>query len=215
MPVVEQNNYRYGDGLSEVKKYNFHNKYNLICVAPGFTSLPWYNDHSTSKGQQDESHFIKTVIPFIDKNYPTMQSGKGRLLVGFSKSGWGAFTLLLRNPELFHKAAGWDTGIRIDTGPITEDERSKRILDLFGDEINFEKYRISNLLKLNGSKPGDEARIFYYNTEGKRGPGGAALHKLMVELGIPHRYLFEPKRQHRWDSGWIPEAIRFLCADPL
>jgi len=57
---------------------------------------------------------------------------------------------------------------------------------------------------------GESARLFYYNTEGKRASGGAEIHRLMVDLKIPHRYLFEPKRRHRWDSGWIPEAMRFL-----
>ena len=64
-----------------------------------------------------------------------------------------------------------------------------------------------------GEKLGDEARLFYYNTEGRRGPGGAEIHNQMVRLKIPHRYLYEPKRQHRWDSGWIPEAVRFLLDD--
>ncbi len=213
LPVIENDNRRYGDGLEEVMKYDFHNKYKLICVAPEFTAKPWYCDHSTDMGRQDESHFLKTVIPFIDKNYPSLNTTEGRLLMGFSKSGWGAFTLILRNPHLFHKAAGWDSGIRVDTGPISEEERTERIETLFGGASNFEKYRITTLLKERGSGLGDESRLFYYNTEGKRGPGGAEIHQLMVQLGIPHLYLYEPHRKHSWDSGWIPEAVRFLVDD--
>jgi enterochelin esterase-like enzyme len=213
LPVIENDNRRYGDGLKEVMKYNYHNEYNLICVAPEFTAKPWYCDHSEDMGRQDESHFLKTVIPFIDDHYPTLKDAEGRLLIGFSKSGWGAFSLLLRNPEIFHKAAGWDTGIRIDTGPMTEEERAESIETLFGSISNFEKYRISTLLKERGELLGDKARLFYYNTEGIRGPGGAEIHCLMIQLGIPHLYLYEPQRKHRWDSGWIPEAVRFLVDD--
>ena len=210
LPVIENENRRFGDGLMEIAKYGYHNEFNLICVAPEFTSLPWYADHETNMQQQDESHFLKTVIPFIDDHYPTQKSKEGRLLIGFSKSGWGAFSLLLRHPETFCKAAGWDIGIRVDTGPISEEERAERIQRIFGSLSNFEDYRISSLLKERGNQLGDSERLFYYNTEGKRGPGGAEVHRLMVELGIPHRYLFEKKRIHRWDSGWIPEAVRFL-----
>ena len=119
LPVIENDNRRFGDGLSEIMKYGYHNKFKLICVAPEFTSLPWYADHATNSEQQDESHFLKTVIPFIDDQYPTLRSKEGRLLIGFSKSGWGAFSLLLRHPETFYRAVGWDIGIREDAGPIT------------------------------------------------------------------------------------------------
>jgi len=213
LPVIENDNRRYGGGLEEVMKHNFHNKYKIICVAPEFTAKPWYCDHSTDMGRQDESHFLKTVIPFIDKNYPSLKSTEGRLLMGFSKSGWGAFTLILRNPQLFHRVAGWDSGVRVDTGPISEEERTERIETLFGDATNFEKYRISTLLREQGANLGDETRLFYYNTQGIRGPGGVDIHQLMVQLGIPHLYLYEPYREHRWDSGWIPEVVRFLVGD--
>jgi hypothetical protein len=213
LPVIENDNRRYGGGLEEVMKYDFHNKYNLICVAPEFTAKPWYCDHSEDMGRQDESHFLKTVIPFIDSQYPTQTQAEGRLLMGFSKSGWGAFTLLLRNPEKFYKAAGWDSGIRVDTGPISEEERTERIETLFGSTSNFEKYRITTLLRERGNELGNEARLFYYNTEGTRGPGGVEIHKIMVELEIPHLYLYEPHRKHSWDSGWIPAAVRFLVDD--
>jgi len=210
LPVVIEDNRRYGDGLLEIMEYKYHNTHQLICVAPEFTSMPWYADHSTDTGRQDESHLLKTVIPFIDNKFPTLKTKEGRLLIGFSKSGWGALTLLLRNPDVFYKAAAWDSGIRVDTGPIDERDREKRIKEYFGSKQNFEKYRITNLLNTQGKHLGSTARIFYFNTEGTRARGGVEIHRQMVELQIPHRYRFELKRIHRWDSGWIPLAVDFL-----
>ncbi len=213
LPVLEKDNRKYADGLLEVKKYGFHNTYKLVCVAPEFTEKPWFADHEGNPQMRDESYFLKVVLPLIEEEYPVMPKKEGRLLIGFSKSGWGAFSLLLRNPEVFHRAAGWDTGIRVDTGPIEEADRSDRISRIFGSRENFERYRISTLIKERGKALGDEARIFYYNTEGVRAIGGEIIHRLMVEQEIPHRYLFEPKRPHRWDSGWIPQAVAFLVGD--
>jgi len=210
LPVREQGNKKSGDPLMEIIKDDLHNKYKLICVFPSYTHLPWYADHSVDKTKQDESHFLKTVLPFVDENYPTIRGKEGRLLMGFSKSGWGALTLLLRNPEIFKKAAGWDIGIRMDTNVPADSSFVKAAVSTFGDLENFEKYRVSTLLKKNKDKLGMTSRIFYYNTEGNRAKGGTVIHKLMVELGIPHLYLYERKRKHRWDSGWIPEAINFL-----
>ena len=137
----------------------------------------------------------------------------GRLLVGFSKSGWGALSLLLRNPTVFHRAAAWDTGIRVDTGPMSKEERAERIALDWGSAENFETHRLSTLINTRGRELGSEARLFYFNTAGKRATGGVEIHRLLVENQIPHRYVLEPHRRHSWDSGWMPEAIAFLVSE--
>ena len=213
LPVHEDGVDKHGDGLVEIKKHGFHNQHQLICVAPGYTSKPWYADHDLNPQKQDESHLLKTVIPFIEKRFPVRTDAKGRLLIGFSKSGWGALALLLRNPDTFHRAAAWDTGIRVDTGPIEKSERVERIGREWGSVENFEANRLSNLIKTRGEELGDKARLFYFNTEGKRAAGGVEIHRLLVENEIPHRFVMEPHRIHAWDSGWIPQAMAFLTGD--
>ena len=215
LPVHEDGLFKHGDGLVEVQKSNVHNRHQLICVAPAFSSKPWYADHDQNPAKLDESHLLKTVIPFLETNYPVRTDRKGRLLIGFSKSGWGAMTLLLRHPDKFHKAVGWDPGIRIDMGPFGKDyDREQRIRRYFGSDKNFEKYRISTLLETRGKELGDEVRLFYFNRDGNpRALGGARIHNLMVHEGIPHRYVMEAYREHRWDSGWIPEALEFLIGE--
>lgn len=212
LPVHEDGNFKHGDGLAEVLKADFHNTHQLICVAPAFSSEPWYADHDQNAEKLDESHLLKTVIPFVETNYPVRTDCQGRLLIGFSKSGWGAMTLLLRHPETFQKAVGWDPGIRVDTGPFGPGyNRKERIRRDFGSDENFEKYRISTLLKTRGKGLGSEVRLFYFNRDGgPRAIGGAQIHNLMVSEGVPHRYVMEAHREHRWDSGWIPEALEFF-----
>ncbi len=213
LPVVAKNDRRFGDGLLVVQKHNLHNIHRLICVSPEFTEMSWFADHASNPALRDETHFLNVVLPLVDESYATIATQEGRLLVGFSKSGWGAFSLLLRNPGLFHRATGWDTGIRVDTGPIEEADRLDRIDRIWGTRENFERYRLSSLIKTRGKMLGEKARIFYFNTGGRRAVGGTIFHQLMVELEIPHRYVFEPKRTHRWDSGWMPEAVAFLVGN--
>lgn len=212
LPVHEDGVFRHGDGLQEVRKLNVHNQFQLICVSPAFSSEPWYADHDQNPAKQDEGHLLKTVIPFVEANYAARKEGSGRLLLGFSKSGWGAMTLLLRHPDLFHKAAAWDPGIRIDVGPFGADfDRKQRIRTSFGTDENFEKYRLSALLKVHGSGLGEEVRLFYFNRAGGiRTSGGRRLHQLMIQHRVAHRYVLGVHRPHRWDSGWLPEALRFL-----
>ena len=42
-----------------------------------------------------------------------------------------------------------------------------------------------------GKELGGEARLFYYNVEGTRGPGEQIIHQLLLEADVPHRYLYE------------------------
>ena len=212
LPVHEDGNFQHGDGLAELQKLDIHNKHQLICAAPAFSSEPWYADHDLNPAKRDESHLLKTILPFLEANYPVRTDRRDRLLIGFSKSGLGAMTLLLRHPDKFHKAAAWDPGIRIDIGPFGgEFDREARIRRDFGTDENFEKFRLSSLLKINGAALGDEVRLFYYNRAGsQRTLGGARIHQLMVREGVAHRYVMEGYRAHRWDSGWMPAALEFL-----
>src|SRR5205085_10113631 len=112
-----------------------------IFVSPTFSQLPWYADHSTEPLVRQESYFLKVVVPFIERTYPVDAEPKGRLLLGFSKSGWGAWSLLLRHPDIFGRAAAWDA-------PLMMDRLGKYgTTAIFGSQENFEQHQITRLLR--------------------------------------------------------------------
>lgn len=203
LPVEAGDGNQYGDGLVECKKYDLHNKHGIICVAPTFSDLPWYADHPSDSRIQQEAYFLNVVLPFVEANYSTIKEQNGRLLVGFSKSGWGAFSLLLRHPDTFAKAAAWDAPLmkekpdQFGMGPI------------FGTQENFEQYQISQLLKRQAPKLRDVVRLIHvgYGSFREHHEG---VEKLLTELNINHQYKDGPKRKHNWHSGWLPEAVDML-----
>lgn len=91
----------FGYGLGILKEMNAHNKHNLIIVQMDFQKEPWFGDHATDPDVRQASYLKEFVVPFIGKNYSTLGTPEGRLLLGFSKSGWGAFSLILKYPEFF------------------------------------------------------------------------------------------------------------------
>ena len=93
LPVEAGNGKQYGNGLVEIKKHDLHNKHGVICVEATFSQLPWYADHPTGAKIRQETYFLKVVLPFLEQHYPVTTERGGRFLLGFSKSGWGAFTL--------------------------------------------------------------------------------------------------------------------------
>ena len=203
LPVEAKDENRYGNGLLEVKKLDLHNKHQAIFVAPTFSHLPWYADHPTDKTIRQESYFVKVVVPFVEKHYPAMAEPKGRLLLGFSKSGWGAWTMLMRHPELFGKAAAFDAPMMMDkhdrfgAGPI------------FGTPENWEGYRIGKLLERNGDEIGKVKRLILLGV-GNFKADHEKIHLLMEGKKMPHVYTDGPVRKHDWHSGWVTEGVEDL-----
>jgi enterochelin esterase-like enzyme len=206
LPVEPGNQDRYGDGLREIQEQRLAERFPAIFVAPTFAQLPWYADHPTDREVRQESHFLAAVVPFVDEHYPARPGKGGRLLLGFSKSGWGAFSLLLRHPDRFGKAAAWDA-------PLME-QRPERfgMRPIFGTQENFEQYRLTTLFERRGAALGDSERLIVLGYGNFRAQHEQA-HALLVERCIPHVYRDGPRREHHWGSGWVAEALELLLPD--
>jgi S-formylglutathione hydrolase FrmB len=203
LPVEAGDGSRFGDGLKEVKKLGLHDRYGLIVVQPTFARLPWYADHPTEKKVRQEGYLLEVILPFVEKNYPALAKPEGRLLLGFSKSGWGAFSLLLRHPDVFSRAAAWDAPLAMDApGKYGSG-------DIFGTKENFQKYQVTRLLEERAGKLGDAKRLAILGYGGFRDEH-RTVHALMERLKVTHEYRDGPQRKHDWHSGWVAEAVEFL-----
>jgi S-formylglutathione hydrolase FrmB len=205
LPVEAGREDRYGDGLAQIKRLDLHNKHALAFVAPSFAQLPWYADHPTDPAIRQETYFLEVVVPFVEKTYPLAAEARGRLLLGFSKSGWGAWTLLLRHPGRFARAAAWDAPLalsrpgRFGSGPI------------FGDEENFRRYQVTRLLAERAAEL--DGRLILLGYGGFR-EDHRQVHAQLDRLGVAHVYRDGPERRHDWHSGWVAEAVELLLAEP-
>lgn len=203
LPVEKGRERRYGDGLDEVRKKNLHNTLQVIFVAPTFAHLPWYADHPTRKDIAQETYFLQVVLPFVEKHYPVLPAPAGRLLLGFSKSGWGAFTLLLRHPEVFARAAAFDAPFLMPRAGLYGSG------EIFGTQENFEKYRIDRLLREKGGSLGGNPRLLLLGTGNFRDHHRRA-HALLNDLKVPHVHRDDAPRRHDWHTGWVEEGARWL-----
>ncbi len=200
LPVEPDLQHEYGDGLHEVQQLDLHNTHGLLVVAPTFSHAPWYVDHPTDPTIRQETYFLQAVVPLVDRLVP--DSGK-RLLVGFSKSGFGALAMILRHPDLFHAASVWDAATLLTCG-IPHYMR-----DIIGDEANYERYRLDKLFIKAGDDFRAQMRIALHGY-GEWREDMVAAHELLADFGIAHEYLDGPERPHRWDSGWVAGAVASL-----
>ena len=192
------------NGIKEAAFQNIHNKYQVICVYPHFERMPWYGDHPRNLKIRQESYLVKEVIPFVDKKFPINISK--RELVGFSKSGYGAYSLLLRYPHIFDKAASWDAPLMMNNIY----QWGTGLEEIFENEDNFKEYFLPDLLK--------QKRNIFVNKEPRFILTGYAfiedhtkdMHAFMRTLNIPHIYHIQKRSTHTWDSGWLSQALNYL-----
>ncbi len=172
-------------------------------MAPTFSHLPWYADHPSDPEIRQESYLLKVVLPFVESHYPVQAGRDGRLLLGYSKSGWGAFSLLLRHPDTFARAAAWDAPLMLD--------RPGRYGsgDIFGSQANFEDYQVTRLLERRAGELRECPRLALLGYGNFRGDH-ETFHDILTDLKVPHVYEDGPEREHTWGSGWLHGAVRWL-----
>ena len=203
LPVEKLDGQKWGNALDEILQHDLHNRFGLLCVYPTFSNLPWFANHPTDPEIQQEKYLLQCVLPLIDKEYGIPSAAENRFLIGFSKSGYGAWSLLLRNPNLFSKAAAWDAPLmmqepnRYGMGPI------------YGSLENFHAYQITELLKIAHSKLGSRTRLVH---------GGYANFKthhqevdeMIRSLQLKSHFQDGPARAHSWNSGWLAPLLKEL-----
>ncbi|MCA9063458.1 MAG: hypothetical protein KDA96_10375 [Planctomycetaceae bacterium] len=204
LPVEAGNGTRWGNAVEQICLSNLPNRHQVICVVPEFADLPWYADHPTDPAMRQESYFLNDVIPQIESRYPTVAERKARYLIGFSKSGWGAWSLLLRHPERFQAAAAFDAPMMMDapgkygSGPI------------FGTAENFAHYQITELLTKRQSELKEDPVRLVLMGDGNFTSEHQQVLKIAEDLQIPVESVTGRRREHSWGSGWLPVAAELL-----
>lgn len=218
LPVVagEEAKSKWGDGLLELKKTALHEQHDLIVVTVTFDTLPWYVDHPTDR-QIAQEKYLREVIGRVEATYKTTGDRQSRLLVGFSKSGWGAVSLLLRDPEFFGYAAAWDAPLAL----LEEDWQSFGIPQAAGNIETFAKFSPVNLAKSAPRQLKRQNRLvitgeanFGSDPRKKYGPAGHTqrYHALLDQQGILHTYDNTLKTPHAWNTLWLKPTVEMLLS---
>jgi pimeloyl-ACP methyl ester carboxylesterase len=129
------------------------------------------------------------------------------VLIGFSKSGLGAWNITVEAPELVAATVIFDAPVACETPPRWDLSpyyagREEWLADLPIRRVG--EYRRAvplghRLILISGEKFHDEM---------------AALSQALRGSGVAHTFLPGRRREHHWQSGWIGEALEVLSAGP-
>jgi enterochelin esterase-like enzyme len=203
LPVDSSSKEPWGNGLAEARKADVANKYGVICVYPLIDSgIQWYGNHATEAGNRQEDFIIQTLIPSIDSKYPTRRNKEGRWLIGFSKSGWGAYTLLMRNKDVFGYAAAWDVPFMLNGDNSGKDWGPMGLSGNYGTKEAMKPNVPTRLAIENAGWLKQRNRLVlgvgsFWADQCKQ------MHKLLEKNEIPHVYRSDLLGKHEWKSGWF------------
>jgi hypothetical protein len=149
--------------------------------------------------------------PWVTANLAT-SGAEQHWLIGFSKSGIGGQDLILKHPDLFTLVASWDFPADMSSfDQFGSDSEAN-----YGTDANFQSnYRLSQSFLDAYSGP--------FLTNNRIWIDGYSLYQqdvidydaLLTSQGIAHTTGTPQLLTHRWDSGWVPNALAALYQDSI
>jgi hypothetical protein len=215
LPVESGQGSTYGDGIATAAAANAQNQYNLTIIEPAFPTDPWYADNPANTNVQYESFMTTQLVPWVKANL-SITGTEQNWLIGFSKSGFGGQDLLLKHPDLFSVAASWDFPADMSSydgadpyGTVGGGSAAN-----YGTDANFQAgYRLSSSFLSAHAAPFTSANRIWIGGYGVFQPEMADYDALLTQLGIRHTTETPTYMAHRWDSGWVPQALAALETD--
>lgn len=171
------------------------NVYQMIIVCPDAAYSSWYVDSPVDSSFRYETFTAVELPAYIDANYKTIATKKGRAITGLSMGGFGAYLLTLRHPGTFG-ACGSMSGA-LDLTYITNSyDVPKRLGDTTINRSYYQDWSIKNLISTYNPK---DSIAFIMDCGIKDFIFGMTkmLHEKMVALKIPHDYIERPG-VHEW-----------------
>ena len=211
LPVEPGFTQQFGYGLGLMAEMNAHNKYDVILAQMAFEKEPWFGDHANNPKIRQATYLKDYVVPFIEGKYSTPGTPEGRLLFGFSKSGWGAFSLILMHPDFFGYAAVWDA-------PLLFDNFHFGMQEVFGDRGQLDIFRPDLLMPKQKAHFQKRCRLVLAGEKAWGtmipAPGGgshtAGAHALLDKEGVKHKYIDNLNVAHRWGKLWMEPTLQAL-----
>jgi putative esterase len=211
LPVEAGLGNAFGDGLETLRALDAQDQYNLTIIEPSFGIDPWYADNPTDPNVQYETFMTEELVPWAEQNLATA-GNEQNWLIGFSKSGIGGQDLVLKHPDIFALAASWD----FPADMSAYDEFGADSAAGYGTDANFQaNYRLTASFVDAHKDPFLSNNRIWIGGYSLYGTDVSDYDSLLTSEGIAHTTGTPQQAAHRWDSGWVPEALAALNQDSI
>lgn len=179
------------DSWAKVIKKNLPeeaSKLQMIVVCPDGQNS-WYWDSPIDPKMQFETYVSKELVNYIDENYRTISSSKGRAITGLSMGGHGGLWLGFNHPDVFGACGSMSGGVDIRPFPNNWDMK-KRLGSYKENKEVWEKHTVINIL--DKIEPNSQAIIIDCGVQDFFYQVNEELHKELLYRNIGHEYITRP-----------------------
>ncbi len=203
-PGLDQSGW--GTGLDQLHQLDVQNQYNTTIIEPVFPLSPWFADNPNDPTMDYET-FTSTFLPeWVDSNLATTGTERN-LLVGFSKSGYGALDLLFKHPSVFDAAAAWDFPADMPNYNSLGSSPS----DNYGTDANFQdNYRLNGSFIDNWKAPFVSQDRIWISGYSDFQTDVTDFDALLTSHGVSHTLGTPAFSVHAWQGDWLSGAIAGL-----
>ena len=151
--------------------------------------------------------FTATLLPaWVNSNFATSGT-EDDLLIGFSKSGYGALDLLFKHPAVFDAAAAWDFPADMTAYKQLWGERKLRYRLEFSKQLSADRHFHRHL----------ESAVHYARSYRISGydvfqTDVSDFDALLTSHGVLHTLSTQTYDAHNWSGGWLSGAVAGLYA---
>jgi S-formylglutathione hydrolase FrmB len=181
--------------------------HNLIIVCPTGENS-WYWDSPVNPKSQYETYVSKELVNYVDDNYNTLKSNKGRAIAGLSMGGHGSLWLAINHPDVFGACGSMSGGV--DVRPFQNDWDLKSYLGTYRDNkaVWDSHVVMEQLYKI---APGQLSIIIDCGFDDFFFKVNEELHQRLLFNKIPHDYITRPGGHNGkyWENAFDYQLLFF------
>lgn len=178
--------------VPEIKELADRYQFMIVCPDGGYSS--WYWDSPIDESFRYETFVSQELVDWVDSNYKTVKSRKGRAISGLSMGGHGALYLAMRHLDVYGAAGSTAGGVDIRPFPLNWD-MAKRLGSYADHPERWEAHTVIN--QLHKLTPDTLALVIDCGTSDFFYPVNEQLHQKLLDRNIPHMYITGPGA-HNW-----------------
>lgn len=206
-----------GDGQAQIRALGWHSAQDCIAVQVAYPTAPWWGDHATDANKRARRYLLETAMPFIEAVYQGAPERSGRSLIGMSKSGCGAVSLLVEHQDHIGYAVSWDAPLMVQSADYGIFDSATA----FGTSGAWDAWLARSLLTAS-PPPESYARLIITGADASAlygpGPAGAYTGAEHTAGFASHCDASSVERtlnnalagSHDWASGWLSTALAAL-----
>ncbi len=181
---------------------DYANLYDVVIIIPYVKqATPWFGTKNDGTSLQ-ETLLTDVLMQFTEEELACSSERNDTFVIGYSKTGNAAYSLILRNPTVFGYACAWD-------GTFSISWDTNGLGDNYGTEAHWETFNPLDILSANVDSVNDAERLVLLGYESYQS-GQIAMQSALNGESVDFHFYAADTDDHSWGGGWLENGMSEL-----